>query len=277
MKILLLQIILRGFITKNALIEQGMTDKEASSYAEKLRDFYSAYYSGDEETMDKIAGQLSGTEKKWDLTELRDTIASTTLLTGVTGLPGTVTTTSRGAAIRNELGDEGVRSLVNFAGDWDPAAIISQYSPIKTNAAGWASYTAFTDVYLKGEDVKAYTAIQINKNSVLLKTIDDKVIPAGTAVFVKGAEKTAYNVNGALVGGAIGKNYLKPVLFDTPLTSGKNAFVIGTRDGVCGLYLVNSNIVVPAGKCYLDAGEASLVLAKDELQFVFYDSERQWL
>lgn len=164
-------------------------------------------------------------------------------------------------------------SLVNFAGDWDPAAIISLHSPIKTNAAGWASYTAFTDVYLKGEDVKAYTAIQINKNSVLLKTIDDKVIPAGTAVFVKGAEETAYNVNGAVVGKAIGENYLKPVLFDTPLTSGQNAFVIGTRDGVCGLYLVNSNIVVPAGKCYLNAGEASLVLAKDELQIVFYDSE----
>lgn len=164
-------------------------------------------------------------------------------------------------------------SLVNFASNWDPAFIISLHSPIKTNAAGWASYTAFTDVYLKGEDVKAYTAIQINKNSVLLKTIDDKVIPAGTAVFVKGAEETAYNVNGAVVGNAIGENYLKPVLFDTPLTSGQNAFVIGTRDGVCGLYLVNSDIVVPAGKCYLDAGEASLVLAKDELQFVFYDSE----
>lgn len=164
-------------------------------------------------------------------------------------------------------------SLVNFASNWDPAFIVSLHSPIKTNAAGWASYTAFTDVYLKGEDVKAYTAIQINKNSVLLKTIDDKVIPAGTAVFVKGAEETAYNVNGAVVGKAIGENYLKPVLFDTPLTSGQNAFVIGTRDGVCGLYLVNSDIVVPAGKCYLDAGEASLVLAKDELDIVFYDSE----
>ena len=164
-------------------------------------------------------------------------------------------------------------SLVNFASNWDPAFIISLHSPIKTNAAGWASYTAFTDVYLKGEDVKAYTAIQINKNSVLLKTIDDKVIPAGTAVFVKGAEETAYNVNGAVVGKAIGENYLKPVLFDTPLTSGQNAFVIGTRDGVCGLYLVNSDIVVPAGKCYLDAGEASLVFAKDELDIVFYDSE----
>ena len=164
-------------------------------------------------------------------------------------------------------------SLVNFASNWDPAFIISLHSPIKTNAAGWASYTAFTDVYLKGEDVKAYTAIQINKNSVLLKTIDDKVIPAGTAVFVKGAEETAYNVNGAVVGKAIGENYLKPVLFDTPLTSGQNAFVIGTRDGVCGLYLVNSDIVVPAGKCYLDAGEASLVLAKDELEIVSYDSE----
>ena len=164
-------------------------------------------------------------------------------------------------------------SLVNFAGDWDPAAIISQYSPIKTNAAGWASYTAFTDVYLKGEDVKAYTAIQINKNSVLLKTIDDKVIPAGTAVFVKGAEKTAYYVNGALVSSLIEKNYLKPVLFDTPLASGKKAFVLGTRNGVCGLYLVNSNIVVPAGKCYLDASDASLTLAKGELEMVIYEPE----
>ena len=180
-----------------------------------------------------------------------------------------------GTSAKNDAGAISITkaTLAEFASGWDPADIISQHSPIKTNAAGWASYTAFTDVYLKGEGVKAYTAIQINKSSVLLKTIDDKVIPAGTAVFVKGAEGTAYHVEGTLASPRNEKNYLTPVLFDTPLTAGKNAFVIGTRDGVCGLYLVNSNIVVPAGKCYLNAGEASLVLAKDELQFVFYDSE----
>ena len=182
---------------------------------------------------------------------------------------------ANGTSAKNDVGAISITkaTLAEFASGWDPAAIISQHSPIKTNAAGWASYTAFTDVYLEGEDVKAYTAIQINKNSVLLKTIDDKVIPAGTAVFVKGAEETAYHVKGTLASPRIGTNYLTPVLFDTPLIAGKNAFVIGTRDGVCGLYLVNSDIVVPAGKCYLNAGNASLVLAKDELQFVFYDSE----
>lgn len=164
-------------------------------------------------------------------------------------------------------------SLTGFASGWDPAEIISQHSPIKTNAAGWASYTAFTDVYIKGSDVKAYTAIQINKNSVLLKTIDDKVIPAGTAVFVKGAEKTAYYVNGALVGSPIIKNYLKPVLFDQLLTSSSNAFVIGTKDGQPGLYRVSPSLLIPAGKCYLDASSASLALAKEQLEFVFAEGE----
>jgi 3D (Asp-Asp-Asp) domain-containing protein len=164
-------------------------------------------------------------------------------------------------------------SLTGFASGWDPAEIISQHSPIKTNAAGWASYTAFTDVYIKGSDVKAYTAIQINKNSVLLKTIDDKVIPAGTAVFVKGAEKTAYYVNGALVGSPIIKNYLKPVLFDQLLTSSSNAFVIGTKDGQPGLYRVSPSLLIPEGKCYLDASSASLALAKEQLEFVFAEGE----
>lgn len=42
---------------------------------------------------------------------------------------------------------------------------------------------------------------------------------------------------------------------------------------MCGLYLVNSNIVVPAGKCYLDASDASLTLAKGELEMVIYEPE----
>ena len=164
-------------------------------------------------------------------------------------------------------------SLKNFAGDWDPAAIISQHKPIKTNGAGWASYTAFTDVVINGTDVKAYVARKINAKTVTLESIDGNKIPAGTPVFIYGADNSKYYVNGVVAGSVSGKNHLKPVLFDTTLKSGSNAFVIGTRDGVCGLYSVNSNILVPAGKCYLDATGYSLVLAKDGLEIEILDAE----
>ena len=164
-------------------------------------------------------------------------------------------------------------SLKNFAGDWDPAAIISQHKPIKTNGAGWASYTAFTDVVVNGADVKAYVARKINAKTVTLESIDGNKIPAGTPVFIYGADNSKYYVNGVVAGSVSGKNHLKPVLFDTTLKSGSNAFVIGTRDGVCGLYSVNSNILVPAGKCYLDATGCSLVLAKDGLEIEILDAE----
>ena len=164
-------------------------------------------------------------------------------------------------------------SLVAFAGSWDPAAIISQHKPIKTNGAGWASYTAFTDVVINGTDVKAYVARKINAKTVTLESIDGNKIPAGTPVFIYGADNSKYYVNGVVAGSVSGKNHLKPVLFDTTLKSGSKAFVIGTRDGVCGLYSVNSNILVPAGKCYLDATGYSLELAKDGLEIEILDAE----
>lgn len=164
-------------------------------------------------------------------------------------------------------------NLVSFAGDWDPAQIISLHKPIKTNGAGWASYTAFTDVFVNGTDVKAYTAIKINPNTVTLRSVEGNKIPAGTPVFVRGANNGKYYVNSTLVSTAFPVNFLRPVLFDTTLEDGSNAFVLGVRDGVCGLYYVNSTVFVPAGKCYLDATGHSLVLAKDEVEMIVDDSE----
>lgn len=164
-------------------------------------------------------------------------------------------------------------NLISFAGDWDPAQIISLHKPIKTNGAGWASYTAFTDVFVNGTDVKAYTAIKINPNTVTLRSVEGNKIPAGTPVFIKGANNGKYYVNSALTSATFPVNFLRPVLFDTTLEDGSNAFVLGVRDGVCGLYYVNSTVLVPAGKCYLDATGHPLVLAKDEVEMVIDDSE----
>lgn len=161
-------------------------------------------------------------------------------------------------------------SLVAFAGSWDPAAIISQHSPIKTNAKGWASYTAFTDVYLSG--AKAYVAIKINEHSVLLRSITN--IPAGTPVFIKGEDNSKYYVSGALSAKKPETNYLRPVLFDTQLTAANKAYVLGTKNGQPGLYKVGSNVKIPAGKCYLYVGGASFSLdGKEMLELVIDEAE----
>lgn len=165
-------------------------------------------------------------------------------------------------------------NLIAFAGSWDPAAIISQHCPIKTNGAGWASYTAFTDVYVQGEGLKAYVANKINKHSVLLETVDSRKLPAGTPVFVKGEPNTKYYACGALVNKITKNNLLVPVLFDTALNEYSEAFILGTKDGQPGLYKVDSDIVVPAGKCYLDARGSSLeLLTKDGLEMIVDGSE----
>ena len=180
--------------------------------------------------------------------------------------------------VKKMIKDEDANPLVirksdlrTFAGDWDPAAIISQHKPIKTNGAGWASYTAFTDVQLNGDGVKVYAAKDINANSVTLESLDGNKIPAGTPVFIYGAQSSKYYVEGTSGAVTPNTNLLKPVLFDTTIGDGSNAFVLGTRDGVCGLYSVNSTVLIPAGKCYLDATGYSL--AKDELEIVIAEAE----
>ena len=163
--------------------------------------------------------------------------------------------------------------LRTFAGDWDPAAIISQHKPIKTNGAGWASYTAFTDVQLNGDGVKVYAAKEINAKSVTLESVDDNKISAGTPVFIYGAQSSKYYVEGTSGAVTPKTNLLKPVLFDTTIGDGSNAFVLGTRDGVCGLYSVNSTVLIPAGKCYLYDKYNTSTLAKDELEIVIDEAE----
>lgn len=160
-------------------------------------------------------------------------------------------------------------SLVEFIGnyDWTPVEIISAHNPIKTNNAGWASYTAYTDVWVDG--AKAYVATKINEKSVTLTSVDE--VPAGTGVFILGEPNTEYNVELPLGATPVSVNKIKPVIYDTPLTASSNAFVLGTKSGVSGLYKVNSNMTVPAGKAYLDATGATLALAKDMLEFVFED------
>lgn len=104
-------------------MEDDIPEKDAYKSARLMRDYLAAEMSGDKEgakeLQDKIVKASTGGENSvkstWDTKELLDTVASTTLLTTVTGMPGTAThaaTMSKaGAEFRADKGLEEVKVL----------------------------------------------------------------------------------------------------------------------------------------------------------------------
>lgn len=110
------------FIEENIRMykEAGIPDDQATEMAEAMRDYLAANLSGDVDKMadieSRLVNDIAGRRNLLpDLGEMRDTIAATTLLTGVTGLPGMVKTTDIGSRIKAELGDAKLRALANSA------------------------------------------------------------------------------------------------------------------------------------------------------------------
>ena len=110
------------FIEENIRMykEAGIPDDQATQMAEAMRDYLAANLSGDVDKMadieSRLVNDIAGKRNLLpDLGEMRDTIAATTLLTGVTGLPGMVKTTDIGSRIKAELGDAKLRALANSA------------------------------------------------------------------------------------------------------------------------------------------------------------------
>ena len=137
--------------TKRSYMQEGMNEADAAETAEKMRDYLAAGLSGDTATMTALEDEVSkkiakGKKLEWDRQELKDTIASTTLLTGVTGLHGTLTTTARGAGIRDALGDDGVRALANTAIDFEDEQLSYKGQAARDRIDSGKSLTA-TQVY----------------------------------------------------------------------------------------------------------------------------------
>ena len=116
--------------TVQQCMDAGLNEQKAAEVAAQMRDYLSASLSGDTEAMediqDELARTLSGKSLKdyisdLDMDELKETIASTSLLTLTTGLPGTISTTMRGAMVRDKLGDEGLKALANSATNFEDA------------------------------------------------------------------------------------------------------------------------------------------------------------
>ena len=113
-----------SFIADNKKIymDNGMSEGEAQKLAEAMRDYFTASLTGDTKKMEEIEDKLVGkglSKKDWSLGELAETLAATTLLTGATGLPGTVMSSAQGAAFKGELGENGIKALAKTAKDFE--------------------------------------------------------------------------------------------------------------------------------------------------------------
>ena len=115
---------------KQQYMDAGLSEKKATQVAELMREYLTASLTGDTESMadyekqisDVVAGKSIGEMVKGlDFDELKDTFASTSVLTLVTGLPGGVSTAVRGSQIREALGSDGIRALAETAVDFENA------------------------------------------------------------------------------------------------------------------------------------------------------------
>ena len=168
---------------KQQYMDAGLNEKDAQEVAEKMRDYMTASLTGDTETMDvleqDIARTLSKGEfsytKSLDKTELLDTLASTTLLTMTTGLPGTATTAMRGSVIRDNLGTDGLRTLAESAMNYEDADASKRGEVARDRINSGKELTA-SQVYelaaSQAQQVEKDTRRVVAKNNVVADTLE---------------------------------------------------------------------------------------------------------
>ena len=125
---------------------------------------------------------------------------------------------------------------------------------VTTNKGKWASFTPSWNATLS-DGAQAYIITAVSETSVTASTVD--VLSAGTGYFVKGAAaETAYTAT-ATADDATATAGNKIVGTTTDITingEGNTKYVLGTAGEVSGLFKVDSEVTVAAGKAYLDAG-----------------------
>lgn len=169
--------------------EAGLSDKDAQEVAEMMRDYMTASLTGDTETMDMLEQEIAGTlskgefsyRKSLDKSELLDTLASTTLLTLTTGLPGTATTAMRGSVIRDNLGEEGIRTLAESAMNYEDEEASKRGEVARDRLNAGQELTA-SQVYelatAQAQQVEKDTQRVVAKNNVVADTLESEKLVA---------------------------------------------------------------------------------------------------
>ena len=131
---------------------------------------------------------------------------------------------------------------------------------VKIPAAGYATYVATGNVAVP-EGVEAFIVTGVYDTYVSLQEINN--VAAGTPVILKGNE--GYYTLPVLEGDAVdaGANMLRASNGDV---SGSGIYVLANQNDVVGFYPLGADVVIPAGKAYLQVeGEAKGFLALEDV------------
>lgn len=131
---------------------------------------------------------------------------------------------------------------------------------VKIPAAGYATYVATGNVAVP-EGVEAFIVTGVYDTYVSLQGINN--VAAGTPVILKGNE--GYYTLPVLEGDAVdaSANMLRASNGDV---SGSGIYVLANQNNVVGFYPLGADVVIPAGKAYLQVeGEAKSFLALEDV------------
>jgi len=131
---------------------------------------------------------------------------------------------------------------------------------VKIPAAGYATYVATSNVAVP-EGVEAFIVTGVYDTYVSLQGINN--VAAGTPVILKGNE--GYYTLPVLEGDAVdaSANMLRASNGDV---SGSGIYVLANQNNVVGFYPLGADVVIPAGKAYLQVeGEAKSFLALEDV------------
>ena len=133
---------------------------------------------------------------------------------------------------------------------------------VTTNKGKWASFTPSWNATLES-GAKAYYVTAVTSTTITATAVD--VLKAGQGYFIKGeAASTGYtvtatDVNANATTGTLMVGQLSSTTINATTPDSNDKFVLGTTaGGTSGLFKVNSDVTVAAGKAYLNSGTTGL-------------------
>lgn len=127
--------------------------------------------------------------------------------------------------------------------------------PAAIGKGGYGSFSWPRDVDFSKTDVEVYVGTSYNNGWLHLESVDDKKVPAGTGVMLKGkANETVHpQTTSAVVPDLTLTNLLKGTATEAVASDG-TLYALATKTAGTGLYKVAQDVVIPKYKAYLSLG-----------------------
>ena len=131
--------------------------------------------------------------------------------------------------------------------------------PVKIGSSGYCSFSWPRDLDFSDYNNNIFIAKDQNTNNVIIQSVDDKLIPAGTGILIQGTpgeivhpQTTTENV------GQIDNNlFIGTSSAPFTVSSTGDAWALAVLDGKTGFYPCKEGVTVPQYKCYLPGGFSS--------------------